>query len=113
MKTIKAEVLDKLLYADRSGVSPVMDKNEHATVRKYIIMMLDAPSHPKPITRDVSRKIDQAYASLNTGGNAVFDDAVVEYLKTLVDNVGVLNKFIFDDLVNAIDGAVDYKPEAS
>lgn len=106
MKLIKKEVLDTPLYLDKAKKIIAKDRNNKLdlTVRKYFLEMLDMPNQKEPLTRDKLKAFNAVEDALNKK-DFIIDDNYLEIFKHHIDAIGIVNRFAYEAVINALDNA--------
>jgi len=110
MKKFNSEKLNSVVFIDAEKTKTIDNKNlgKH-TVASYLLFLLNEhPVKELPLTRDRLKKIKKIEESFSSQ-NIVLDDAEHTFLVDYFDKAGIVNRYLYEQVIDCLDTAEDYK----
>ncbi len=107
MKKIDSDLLDMQVFQDISKKKNYVNEDgSPGRCRDLMKVLVDTPSK-EAMTRQMSRALDKAYASLEKGGDMLMEDVDFDSFKSHVDSLSIPAKGVYDAVYAALESAKD------
>ena len=104
MKKLSKEALSEPLFSDHFKKTRVRDGDKELTTKDYILHLLDQPLKDEPMTRTLSKQIDNIFDAFDHE-EPKLEDADFNYLQNKIERMNINAKPIFDAVMKVFDTA--------